>query len=673
MAAPSRTSLRSVTSFVPNNDLDAKGGDPALLATIRTAKTLRPSVFDADRPAAYLWTFDGDDGLAHRLAELASRLHTLGHGIDAAFAHAEVLDAVDAGAKLAALGGAPHRPVARSAVSTGGTPCPTQGSLESLRVRHESFRGRFERVGSGRKAVVQFRQPSKPHVRSVAYDRTPACLSFELRPSQGAARFQTWPLAEVTALTIAVRDQLARALKHAWPDEVNRLVIGRGAGPADSAMRLRIIPLPSIGMRHTDPGIRRVVLEIPPDHPIPLPDLEWALAGRELADAHGEPTSVVLTPTNDTSMLERYGVGGRLAAARVWCTVTPAALPVARSRDGLGRAQAEAKIAGAIGHALRHAGITAPVADVTIQREPFDLKGERADHFAPDRFDARDLRHVELTFSRPVAGPMLIGNGRFLGLGLMRPVRDREVKDWAKTEGVYVFEIKHGPTLQESDAKAITRALRRAVMARAQAVARQRLKRGEALPTFFTGHAETGGRGAVSAPAATGLHEHLFYGLDPGSEGRPPRFLVIAPHQADRNRDVRRRTRGHLDWLAQAVTELDDLRAGSLGRFTLAPGAIQPDDSVLASGAIWTSLMPYRPTRYPRRGEEVAASLRADVLTECARRGLPKPDVDIVEWKVGERGGLAARVRLRFVKAVAGPILLGANSHFGSGLFCLDH
>jgi CRISPR-associated protein Csb2 len=670
--APPLKTLRPVTYYVPNNDLDAKGGDPAQVASVRTAKTRRPGLFDADRPAAYLWTFDGDDQLANRLTEMAGRLHALGHGVDAAFAQAEVLDLAHAEARLLALGGAPHKPAMAAAPGAVGSPCPTRGSFESLRRRHEAFTGRFERVGAGRKATLRFRQPPKPHVRAVAYDRTASRLLFELRPSEGSARFRSWPLIEAAALTIAVRDQLARALEQAWPEEVNRLVIGLGAGSADAAIRLCIVPLPSIGMRHTDPAIRRVLVEAPPDHPIPLFDIEWALAGRELADVHGEPTGVILTPTTDTSMLERFGVNRQPGSARVWRTVTPAVLPHERHPGGVARSHAEARLAGSIAQALRHAGVAASVTTVRVQREPFDLQGARADHFAPGRFDARDLRHVELTLSRPVVGPMVIGDGRFLGLGVMRPVPDRLVSNGARGAGLYAFDIEDGATIRDVDVEAVTRALRRAVMARAQAVAGRRLKRGEALPTFFSGHVQVGGRGALSGPAVSGVHEHLFYAVDLGRDGRPPRLLVIAPHQADRTPEVRRRTRGYLHWLDQALEGLVDLRAGSVGRFRLSRTAISSTDPIFGRGAIWTALVPYRPTRHPHRGDDVEASLRQDVLMECARRNVPKPDVEIIEWTEGERGGLTARIRLKFARGVSGPVLLGAGSHYGAGLFVVE-
>jgi CRISPR-associated protein Csb2 len=448
-------------------------------------------------------------------------------------------------------------------------------------------------------------------------------------------------------------------------------VVGREAGRGDAALRLRIVPLPSIGMRHTDPDIRRLLVEVPPDHPIPLKDLEWALAGRELADVNGEFTGVVLTPTTDSAMLKRYGVdlASSPSAARVWRTVTPAALPDMVGRDGRARAEAEARAAGSIAQALRHAGVTTPVTDVRIQREPFDLRGERSDRFESDRFDVHDLRHVELTFAQPIAGPLVIGNGRWLGLGVMRTVSRDAGPAGLGMAGLHVFGLEAGPMLRPSDAEAITRALRRAVMARAQAVAGPRLRRGDSLPSFFTGPVEGAAPDRATARKADGLHEHLFYGLDPGGGRRPPRLLIVAPHLADLNGEVLRSTRSYLKWLGEAVNGLEDLRAGRLGRFDLKSSEVETNDPVCGPGMDWTSLTPYQPTRHPHLGQVVEEAVVADVLQEARRRNLPRPAVEVVSVDIGSRGGIRANLRLRFAVAVPGPIMLGKNSHFGAGLF----
>ena len=660
--APAVEALRPVTYFVPNNDLDSVRGDPARVGEIRAGKALRTSLFDRDRPAAYLWRFAGDPGPAERLAELAGRLHTLGHGIDAAFASAEVLDAGEAELRLQALGGAPRRPSLTSAGGGAGAPCPTRGSLRSLRLRHAAFTGRLDRSGTAKRPVVRFSQPPKAHARAVVYERAATRRLYELRPAEGSDAFLAWPLTQAAGLVLAARGLIETGLKGTWPTEVERLVVGRGAGPGDAALRLRLLPLPSIGMRHTDMSIRRLALDIPPDHPIPVNDLDWALAGRELAHPLGG--KLLLVPASDRTMLERY-----LPEARVWRTVTPAALPapVGRVRTGEERAVQEAQAAGAVAAALRHAGVSAAVETVRVQREPFDGRGERAERFCADRFAARDLRHVEVSFAASVAGPLVLGDGRWLGLGVMRPVEEPQRLRATGGEGLHLFQLD-GPPVPPGAVETLTRALRRAVMARAQEAVLERGRR-EALPVFFHGHEEDGG------PARDGSHAHLFFAFDPGGENRPPRLAVIAPHRADHTRGLRTRTRHERRRLDQALRHLTLLRAGEAGRFALTRADPLPDDPLFGLATTWTSWTPYRPTRAPKRGEDVAKHLVADVIMEAARRAMPRllPEgVTVIETVAGPRGGVSARLRLRFETAVRGPILLGAGSHFGAGLFARD-
>ena len=58
----------------------------------------------------------------------------------------------------------------------------------------------------------------------------------------------------------------------------------------------------------------------------------------------------------------------------------------------------------------------------------FLVGGRAARQFPPFSQNGRDGRrvrrqlvHASLTFEEPVAGPLMLGSGRFLGLGLMRP------------------------------------------------------------------------------------------------------------------------------------------------------------------------------------------------------------------------------------------------------------
>src|SRR5690606_31177279 len=96
---------------------------------------------------------------------------------------------------------------------------------------------------------------------------------------------------------------------------------------------------------------------------------------------------------------------------------------------------------------------------VHVQREPFDHHGTRAERFAEGtRFAKEALWHVEFALDREIRGPLVLGDGRFLGLGVMAPQIER---------GAIPLEVEGGLP-EDVDTTALARALRRAVMARVQ-------------------------------------------------------------------------------------------------------------------------------------------------------------------------------------------------------------
>jgi CRISPR-associated protein Csb2 len=657
IAVPPKIDARATTYFVPNNDLDAVGGDPRRISEIRAGKIVRPILFEADAPCLYAWPFDDDGAQAHQICALTERLHTLGHGIDAAFASARICDWNEAELLLARYG-AVARPGAEG--SAGDPFCPVAGSLESLKKRYNAGVARFAPQGDGRSAVILFRQPPKAQFRTVAYDRQPVYLLFDLRRSSDPDRFRVIPQERVAEVAKAVRNLAAQRLKTARQDrndEIERLVVGHGAGPADIDRRVRFTPLPSIGFVQVDPSIRRLLVEIPPDCSIPLDDIEWAIS------AQGVPAfeDTILVRTEDDGMLRHYGVEGR--GSRRWHTITPVVMPKRRGGrvSGAQRVLADTQAAAVVADALRHAGVDWRGSAIRVQIEPFRRKGTRADAFNPDRFSGR-LRHVEVSFSKPVSGPLVIGDGRWVGLGIMAPVVE-------VPPAVHVFTIdpSEAPPLASRDT--LIRALRRAVMARVDAEFRRvRERRGEPLPTFFTGHLPKG------EPARSGQHEHLFFLADDADgDGRIDRLAVVSPHLADRtvpyDPDRRSNMRRDLNLLDWALAGFVMLRAGSAGapRLARAPD-LEDDDPIFGRASRWVSQWLYRPTRHPK-GQDVKESIKADGIKECARRNLPHADVEVIEATEGPRGGISARLRLRFSSALRGPILLGRGSHFGEGLF----
>jgi CRISPR-associated protein Csb2 len=152
IAAPSAYDGRSFKTFVPNNDLDAVGGDSARIREIRTAKIIRPRYFDAPIPLLYAWTFEQSadaERPARMMCEIADNLYQLGRGVDMAWAKGEVINEVEAEARLCGHGGVVRRPC------EGGTgaplSCPQPGSLASLMKRFTLTRKRFTTVGKARR------------------------------------------------------------------------------------------------------------------------------------------------------------------------------------------------------------------------------------------------------------------------------------------------------------------------------------------------------------------------------------------------------------------------------------------------------------------------------------------------------------------------------------------
>lgn len=660
---------RGVLFYMPNNDSDSIGGDPLRAAKIRTAtKVFRPCFFDAAVPFLYAWplsTADDEVDSANAICRLAERLYQFGRGIDMAWAWGEILDEGQSDELLAKYPGRVFRASARSSPTTLLCPCP--GSLESLVLRHREFGRRFEYVKEGRSVV--FRTAPRPRFQPVGYDSPPSRQLYELRDSTADAGFAPWPLERASALVVRVRDGAVARLSRAMPSreaEIGRVLVGRkpdGTNDGPPEDRVRIIPLPSIGHVHADRGIRRVLVEVPPSCPLRPDDVHWAFSSLDLVDVETGAIQAVLTRTDDQAFVRHYGVSVNdnegPQSWRIWRTVTPAALPEharrrridpgrkrAEAKAGRERAEEQARAAAAVCQALRHAGVRARVEAIRVQREPFEGKGARAEHFAEGtRFPKERLWHVEIQFVEPIGGPLVIGDGRFLGLGVMAPV--------LTVAGFHVFAVEAG-LHENAKAEDLVRALRRAVMARVQ----ETLGASEALPPFFSGHAPDG------TPARSEEHPHLAFVFDPDGK----RLLVVAPHVIDR-RAATQEERGYIETLERALSGMRELRAGSSGLLKIRATSVQVDvDPLFAASRIWESVTPYRVNRHAH-GVTACEALAIDLRTECRRRGLPLPRVVVSDCRGVPGVGIEGLVRLDFGTVVEGPLLLGKSRYMGGGLF----
>lgn len=428
IAAPAVLRGESVKLFVPNNDLDAVGGNPDRVSEIRTDKHCRPCFFDPNQPVIYVWDFDSGETEAERVRSIAGGLYQLGRGVDMAWAVADILPRDQADVVLAAHEGVLYTPGASGA--GGEVACPHSGTLASLVERHERGRGRLDWSLSDGVPRQLFTQPPKASFRGVGYRTPPRRLHFELRDESS---FAPQPLRLAAPLIAGLRDAAAAKLRASLPTQAalfDRLIVGRGAGPRDRDLRIRMTPLPSIGAVHTDLSVRRIMIDVPAQCPIRVDDLRWAFAGLAPCNPEtGEAWPGRLVSVEDSRMADRFSQDGR-----IFRSVTAVALPAAVRRRLRGRATKEAgerlgeeaEAAGAVVQALRHADVRARPTDIRVQREPFQRRGVMAERFADgSRFSKHALWHVELGFADAIPGPLVIGDGRFCGLGVMAPAMER--------------------------------------------------------------------------------------------------------------------------------------------------------------------------------------------------------------------------------------------------------
>jgi len=653
IAAPRARRGQRVAVYVPSNDLDTVGGDPDRIGDVRVKKSVQPYLLEDAPTFLYAWALPEQTNL--ELVAIADGLYQFGRGIDPAWAVGELIDSEELRDRLCEYRGIIHRPKVGDGFNELAT--PTRGTLDSILHRFNAALKRLQQRHDGR---TNFMQPPKARFAMVRYDGVPTYHLFELRKESDPTKVFPWTAERVTSLVEHVRDTAVHALSTALPNmkaDIEQILVGRrvcGAKASPIEQRVRFVPLPSIGHMHADQLIRRVLVQIPPG-PLLENDVLWALSGRQLFGAHaGELCDVTLSAAPADEMVALYS-----ASSRSWRSVTPLALSSTSRRkispshrlkeatSGTERVSEEQAAMCAVTEALRHAAIDTPLVRVHVQREPFERNGTRAERFAErTRFPKESLWHVELEFCRAVKGPLLLGDGRFLGLGLMAPARD-------VVPGAHAFAIAAG-LVGQPEALGVARALRRAVMARVQATLGAR----ERLAPFFSGHAED------STPIQRSHSSHLSFAFEPELR----RLLILAPHFVERRQPSYHELR-HLRTLDAALEGFYELRAGHAGIFSLSRAAIGDlDNSLLGRSRLWKTITPYVVTRHAKSGAATEV-LAADVKAECRRLGLPEPRVEASDVR-GEPGtGLTGNVRLLFERGVAGPLLLGRTRYFGGGLF----
>jgi len=198
-----------------------------------------------------------------------------------------------------------------------------------------------------------------------------------------------------------------------------------------------VVPLPSIGHRHADGLIRRIMLFGVPEE-TERRDVDLVLRQLAFSSLSYGGRKFVLVPEDTYS-----GVANSyLSAASDWQTVTPVVLPnpELRGREGASwkarhkmkpedqqalRDKLQSRRVAMVRRMLAKAGLKPTT--VAVSSAPFGNVQTPAGKFViPDgrkKYLKNTLCHVSLEFAEPISGPLVLGRGEHFGLGLFAASR----------------------------------------------------------------------------------------------------------------------------------------------------------------------------------------------------------------------------------------------------------
>lgn len=430
---PSMIAAKGVSSdtkyrlYVPDNTGDKvakswSGGRDADLAEYRTEKDIRPIHLEGE---AVHYLYPLADGRCPHLEDLCTAARSLTHlgwGVDMVVGNAEVISEEE----VAKLSGERWGPV----LDSSGTALrvPVEGTLADLQSKHEAF---LNRVSDDRLKPV----PPLSAMRVVTYRRDiemarRPIASFQLLTLDGE---KMRPFGSTRGLHVAamLRHLAANAAKESqWPQtEIDRFILGHGEDRSTAQHvpvgqhRFAYLPLPSIesrgvGNSRVIGSIRRVILTSFSDQ---YGDkLDWArraLSGWELIqESDRKPQAVISVLPNSDRMVTCY-----TKLSDVWSTVTPVILPGRDDRDSR-------KTESLLRKAICHAGFSKALADnaeIEWRQVGFWPGTDLAHRYMkPDHLSKFPAVHVQIKWrdsnrqSIQVPGPIAVGGGRFVGLGL---------------------------------------------------------------------------------------------------------------------------------------------------------------------------------------------------------------------------------------------------------------
>ena len=307
------------------------------------------------------------------------------------------------------------------------------GQLAALQAQHQRHQAIAPRRLPFRGVRYRVSDPNDAEVPDPASPSTAGSwIVFEVEP-----RHRRLPMTRTVELTRALRSSILRYVPDPLPEGVSGHL---SDGTPTGSPHIAFLALPNAGHIHADGRVMGLSVSLPDglgevarnatlrgiglwerergDRPL---ELRMGRGGVLEMHRRQPPLSLVSLRQSEWSRPSRW-----------WASVTPVALPThpgdLASRSPAARAKAWVRAEEAVAKSCEHVGLPRPQ-DVRVSLVPHVVGARPAREFpaftqgrGSTGGTVRRLVHASVEFSEPVRGPLMLGSGRFVGLGLMRPV-----------------------------------------------------------------------------------------------------------------------------------------------------------------------------------------------------------------------------------------------------------
>ena len=426
----SNTSVDSALALLPDGRVKKERHFPSV--TLVEPRASEPSVGQEPRvpepgwvaAVTYSWDEIASSHVAQALDALLGRVTRLGHS--SSLVSCRLRDAAPAATHVPGEGSEMLRWVGRGQLA----------ALESEHRRHRAVRPRSlpfrgVRYSSVQPGKIGAGEPKRP---ATAGD----WIVFELEASH-----RRLPVTRTAEMTRVLREAVLSHVPNPLPEGVSgHLPDGTPTG----LPHIGFLALPNVGHQHADGRIMGMAISLP--RGLHAESRSATLRGigaweRERGDRPlelrmGRNGTVEMRREQPPFALVSLRPSAWARPSRWWASATPVALPVHPGDLSRGspsaRAKAWARAEEAVAKSCEHIGLPRPadvrvslVSQLVAARPARDFPVFKQGRGSRGGF-VRRLVHASVEFADETRGPLLLGSGRFLGLGLMRPV-DGPVED----------------------------------------------------------------------------------------------------------------------------------------------------------------------------------------------------------------------------------------------------